>query len=45
MRLALEAGVALPRKALKNAGPDELRAFLEEWAAAHPGQVVEHGIV
>ena len=45
MRLALEAGVALPRKALKVAGPEELTAFLQDWAEAHPGQVVEHGIV
>jgi hypothetical protein len=45
LRLALEEGVALPRRAMEVAGDEELAAFLEDWAEAHPGQVVEHGVV
>jgi hypothetical protein len=43
LRLALEEGVALPRRAMELAGDEELAEFLEDWAEAHPGQVVEHG--
>ncbi|MCV2882834.1 ankyrin repeat domain-containing protein [Actibacterium sp. XHP0104] len=40
-RLALEHGVALPRKAVTLAGQPDMAAFLTDWAAAYPGQVVE----
>lgn len=45
LRLALEAGVDLPRRAAQFAGVPELSAFLADWADAHPDQVVEHGVV
>ncbi len=45
LRLALEAGVDLPRRAIQFAGVPELAAFLADWAEAHPDQVVEHGVV
>lgn len=45
LRLALEAGVDLPRRASDAAGVPELAAFLADWAEAHPEQVVEHGVV
>jgi hypothetical protein len=45
LRLALEAGVALPRRAAQFAGDPALAAFLEDWAEAHPEQVVEDGVV
>lgn len=45
LQLALDHGVALPRAALEEVGRDDLRSLLADWAAAHPGQVVEHGIV
>lgn len=45
MTLALESGVALPRKALTFAGDKRLRALLADWADQHPGQVVDHGPV
>jgi len=44
MRLALEEGVALPKQALRHAGHAEMSAFLADWAAARPGQVVEEGV-
>ncbi|NOD89792.1 MULTISPECIES: ankyrin repeat domain-containing protein [unclassified Ruegeria] len=44
-RLALENGVALPRKASKFATVPEMSAFLSDWAEAHPLQVSEHGVV
>ncbi len=40
-RLALDAGVALPRRMPDLAGDPVLSAFLADWAAAHPGQVVD----
>lgn len=45
LRIALEAGVDLPRRAVEFAGVSELAAFLADWAEAHPDQVVEHGVV
>lgn len=44
LTLALEHGVALPKRAIDLAGEPEVAAFLADWAEAHPGQVVEHGI-
>lgn len=43
-RMALEHGVALPRRAIALAGEPEMAAFLEDWGARHPGQVVDGGI-
>ncbi|WP_425051826.1 ankyrin repeat domain-containing protein [Psychromarinibacter sp. S121] len=40
-RLALEAGVPLPRRAIAFAGDEAMAAFLADWAEAHPGQVTE----
>lgn len=45
LRLALEAGVALPRKSIDATGSPDIHAFLADWAAAKPGQVVAHGPV
>ncbi len=45
LRLALEEGVALPRRAIKAAGNSDIRSFLSDWANEKPGQVVEHGVV
>ncbi|SLN54712.1 ankyrin repeat domain-containing protein [Pseudooctadecabacter jejudonensis] len=45
LQLALDHGVALPRKGIEASGDPAIRAFLREWAAARPGQVVEDGIV
>ena len=42
--LALEQGVALPRPSIEFAGDEEVAAFLADWAEAHPGQVVDHGV-
>ncbi len=44
-RMALEHGVALPRRAPEFAGEPDMAAFLADWAEAHPGQVVEKGVV
>ncbi len=41
---ALDAGVAIPKKAIKFAGVAEVKDFLQDWADKHPGQLVEHGI-
>lgn len=43
-RLALEAGVPLPRRAIDLAGEDRIAEFLADWAEGHPGQVVDHGV-
>ena len=43
LRLALEHGVALPRRAAELAGEPEIAEFLHEWAMAHPQQVVDGG--
>jgi hypothetical protein len=45
LQLALDEGVALPRKALEASGSPEIRTFLAQWAKDKPGQVVEYGIV
>ena len=44
LRLALDEGVALPKPAIRLAGEAHVTAFLADWAEAHPGQVVEHGV-
>lgn len=45
LEIALTEGVALPKRAAEFAGVPEVAAFLADWAEAHPGQVVEHGVV
>ncbi|MEP3277784.1 MAG: ankyrin repeat domain-containing protein [Stappiaceae bacterium] len=42
-RLALEAGVDLPRRAIELAGDDEMAEFLDEWSKDHPDQVADIG--
>jgi ankyrin repeat protein len=44
LRMVLEHGVALPRKAIEFAGEEEIAEFLSDWAEAHQGQVVTHGV-
>ncbi len=44
LELALKEGVALPKRAIKFAGDAKVKAYLQDWANAHPGQVVEHGV-
>ncbi|SMY06746.1 ankyrin repeat domain-containing protein [Flavimaricola marinus] len=41
LRIVLDHGLALPRKAVDFAGEPEVAAFLSDWARAHPGQVVD----
>ncbi len=43
LQMALEEGVALPRRAADLAGDPEIAAFLQDWAASHPGQVMDGG--
>ncbi|MEM7723385.1 MAG: ankyrin repeat domain-containing protein [Pseudomonadota bacterium] len=45
LRLALEQGVAIPRRAPELAGVEALSELLHEWAEARPGQVVDGGPV
>ena len=45
LRLVLEHGVALPKRAVNMAGEPDISDFLADWAEKHPGQVVEHGVV
>ncbi len=40
LKLLLEHGVALPRKAMALVGRPDLAVVLQGWAEAHPGQVV-----
>ena len=40
-RLVLEEGVSLPTPAIRLAGEPEMAAFLAEWRARYPGQVVD----
>ncbi len=44
LRIAMEHGVALPRRAIDASGLPEIRASLQQRAKRMPGQVVEHGI-
>lgn len=44
LSIAMEHGVALPRKAIAASGAPEIRVFLRQWADRMPGQVVEHGV-
>ncbi|KJZ20721.1 ankyrin repeat domain-containing protein [Loktanella sp. S4079] len=44
LKIVLEHGVALPRRAIKFAGNPEVASFLGDWAEAHPGQVVGDGL-
>lgn len=43
-RMALEQGVALPKRAIALAGEPQMAAFLSDWADRYPGQVVAHGV-
>jgi len=43
LRMALEQGVALPRRAVEVAGEEDVAEFLRDWAERYPGQVVEGG--
>ncbi|WP_227286847.1 ankyrin repeat domain-containing protein [Boseongicola sp. H5] len=45
LELVLKEGVALPRRAIELAGDPDVSEFLADWARAHPGQVVEGGVV
>ncbi|PIL19135.1 hypothetical protein P775_16265 [Puniceibacterium antarcticum] len=40
LEMALQQGVALPRQTLRQVGREDVAAFLEAWAEAHPGQLV-----
>lgn len=44
LRLALQEGVALPRRAIELAGADGIAEFLTDWAEQSPGQVVDGGV-
>ena len=44
LHLALQEGVALPRRAIALAGSDEISEFLSHWADQHPAQVVHGGV-
>ena len=43
LRLALERGVPLPRRAAGLAGETDIAEFLDEWASTHPDQVIDGG--
>ncbi|MFS4580648.1 ankyrin repeat domain-containing protein [Phaeobacter sp. C3_T13_0] len=43
--LALGEGIALPRRAIELVGVSEVSEFLHDWAARHPDQVVDAGVV
>lgn len=43
LRLALNEGIGLPRRAAELAGEEAIAAFLADWAQAHPEQIVEGG--
>jgi ankyrin repeat protein len=40
LEIALHEGVALPRSDIGLIGREDIRAFLEDWAEARPGQVI-----
>lgn len=40
LELVLHHGVALPKQSIPMVEREDLRAFLEDWAEGHPGQVV-----
>ena len=44
LRLALEQGVALPQTAITHSAREDVGDFLRDWAAAHPGQVIQGGV-
>ena len=44
LRLALDEGVPLPRRAIELAGAEEIVEFLSDWAERHPEQVVDGGV-
>ncbi|GGX55072.1 hypothetical protein GCM10007385_24390 [Tateyamaria omphalii] len=44
LRLVLSEGVALPRRAVEMAGPEQISEFLIDWADQHPEQVVDGGV-
>lgn len=44
MTRALESGAEIPRLALTALGEPDMIALLNDWAAAHPDQVVEGGV-
>lgn len=44
LRLALRAGVPLPRRAIELAGAEEISDCLSDWAETHPDQVVDGGV-
>lgn len=43
LEMVLELGVVLPQRAIETAGRADVQALLADWAAAHPGQRVDHG--
>lgn len=45
LRLALEQGATLPRRALELAGDGEIAEFLRDWAETHPQQLGDGGAV
>ncbi|MEM8823370.1 MAG: ankyrin repeat domain-containing protein [Pseudomonadota bacterium] len=44
LRLALQEGVPLPRRAIELAGASDISEFLSEWAEQHADQVVDGGV-
>ena len=45
LKLALEAGIGLPKRALGLQGMPEIAAFLNDWGAEHPDQVTRDEVV
>ncbi len=41
LEIVLTHGLALPRSIIAGAGDEEVSTYLADWAAAHPGQVVD----
>lgn len=44
LELVLREGVVLPQRAIDLAGDENIAAFLGDWAAQHPKQVIEGGV-